>query len=153
MWICIKSLKSLLLDYSRSTWRSSKWKYIFDTNTNYSDVIVSAMPSRITGVSVVCSTPFVKAQMKEHIKAPRHWPLRGESRWPLGSPQKVSNAQNVSIWWRHHACLISPIWPAYIPLVHSGHINYTNDNYVSSSLVRQFVFLLSNIDINLLMWV
>ena len=42
---------------------------------------------------------------KENIKAPRHWPLWGEStgdRWiPL---TKASNAENVSIWWRHHEC-------------------------------------------------
>ena len=40
------------------------------------------------------------------IKAPRHCPLWGEStvRGPL---QKVGNAENISIWWRHvitHPC-------------------------------------------------
>ena len=40
--------------------------------------------------------PFVQAQIKENIKAPRYWPLWGESNW-----QRVSNAKNVSIWWRH----------------------------------------------------
>ena len=38
-----------------------------------------------------------KYQIKEHFKAPRRWPLWGE----LPS-QRASNAENISIWWRHH---------------------------------------------------
>ena len=44
-----------------------------------------------------------KAQIKENIKAPRHWPLWGEftgGRWI--PTQRASNAENVPIWWRHH---------------------------------------------------
>ena len=47
--------------------------------------------------------PFIRAQIKVNIKAPRHWPLCGEftgDRWI--PPQMASNAENVSIWWRHH---------------------------------------------------
>ena len=40
----------------------------------YSDVIVSAMASQITGVSIV-SQQFVQVQIEENIKAPRHWLL------------------------------------------------------------------------------
>ena len=45
--------------------------------------------------------PFVQVQIKENIKAPRHWPLWGEftDHIPV---QMASNAENVSIWWRHH---------------------------------------------------
>ena len=45
--------------------------------------------------------PFIQAQIKENIKAPRHWPLCGE--FPA---QMASNAENVSIWWRHHELLV-----------------------------------------------
>ena len=44
---------------------------------------------------------LVRAQIKENIKAPRHWPLCREFtgvRWA----QKANNAENVSIGWRHH---------------------------------------------------
>ena len=44
---------------------------------------MSTMASQITGVSVV-DEAFVQAQTKENIKAPRYWPLWGEStgnRW------------------------------------------------------------------------
>ena len=41
--------------------------------------------------------------MKENIKAPRHWPLFGESTGTAAFPaERASNAENVSIWWRHH---------------------------------------------------
>ena len=55
----------------------------------YSDVIMGAMASQITSVSIVCST--VCSQIKENIKTLRHWPLWGEStghRWiPLTKGQ------------------------------------------------------------------
>ena len=47
--------------------------------------------------------PFVQAQINENIKAPCHWPLWGNS--PVTCEfhaQMASNAENVSIWWRHH---------------------------------------------------
>ena len=48
-------------------------------HVHYSDVIMSAMASKITGVSMVCfNRLFVQAQIKENIKAPRHRPLWGE---------------------------------------------------------------------------
>ena len=54
----------------------------------YSDIIMSAMASQITGVSVVYSTVCSGAH-KKHIKALRHWPLWVEiNRWPVNSPHK-----------------------------------------------------------------
>ena len=44
-----------------------------------------------------------KAQIKENIKIPRHWPLCGEFTGGRWIPR--TNGQwrgNVSIWWRHH---------------------------------------------------
>ena len=41
-----------------------------------------------------------QVQVKENIKAPRHWPL-----WPVTGEfpaQKASDAENIPIWWRHH---------------------------------------------------
>ena len=72
-------LKSLLIDY-------------------YSDVIMC------NGVSNRrCLHCLLNHLIKENIKAPRHWPLWGEShgaRWiPL---TKGKQCENVSIWWRHH---------------------------------------------------
>ena len=42
-------------------------------------------------------------QIKENIKAPRHWPLCGEFTGTGEFPaQRASYAEYVSIWWRHH---------------------------------------------------
>ena len=44
--------------------------------------------------------PFIRTQIKENIKSPRHWPLCREY---IGDrSQGASNAENVSIWWCHH---------------------------------------------------
>ena len=37
-------------------------------------------------------------EIKENIKAPRHWPLCGE----FTGDRNASNAEKVSIWLRHH---------------------------------------------------
>ena len=44
---------------------------------HYNDVIMIAMASQITCHRLL-TQPFIQAQMKEAIKAPRHWPLCGE---------------------------------------------------------------------------
>ena len=41
-----------------------------------------------------------QAHIKENIEVPRHWPLWGEFTSDRWIPP--SNAENVSIWWRHH---------------------------------------------------
>ena len=71
--------------------------------------------------------PFIQAQIKENIKAPRHWPLCGEftgHRWI--PPQRVSSAENISIWWRHHVpfrldycCVIAALLTSYVPWLHA----------------------------------
>ena len=49
--------------------------------------------------------PFIQVQIKENIKAPRHWPVCGEFTGDFPA-QMASNAENVSIGWRHHAELL-----------------------------------------------
>ena len=45
--------------------------------------------------------PFVQAQLKENIKAPRHWPLCGNLPVTDEIPaQRASSTENVSSWWR-----------------------------------------------------
>ena len=64
--------------------------------------------------------PFIRAQIKVNIKAPRHWPLCGEFTGTGELPaQMACNAENVSIWWRHHdrmtyPCLIRLLIPQWI---------------------------------------
>ena len=58
-------------------WSSVEWLL------HYSHVIISPMASQ-KPASPLFTQPFVQAQTKENIKAPRHWPLWGEftgDRW------------------------------------------------------------------------
>ena len=92
---------------------------------NYNDVIMSSMASSITSLTIVYYSTVIQAQIKEKVKAPRHWPLWGEftdDRWiPCTKGQyiyihiNINNAENVSIWWRLHVTSISlTSWQAYV---------------------------------------
>ena len=58
---------------------------------------MGAMPCLKSPASRLFTQTFIQAQIKENIKALRHWPLCGE--FPA---QMASNAENVPIWGRHH---------------------------------------------------
>ena len=58
--------------------------------------------------SPLFTQPFIRVQIKENIKAPRHWPLWGEFTGTGEFPtQMASNVENVSNWWRHHGVAIN----------------------------------------------
>ena len=67
------------------------------TLSYYGDVIMCAIASQITSLTIVYSTVFFRRRSKKEIKAPCHWPLCGD--FPT---QMASTAENVSIWWRHN---------------------------------------------------
>ena len=60
-------------------------KVVFWTN-HYSDVIMSAMASQITGVSIVCSTVYSGADQRKHQNSASLVFVRGIHRWPVDSP-------------------------------------------------------------------
>ena len=63
---------------------------------------MGTIASHITSLTIVYSTVYAGADQR-NIKAPRHRPLCREftgDRWIPA--QMASNAENVSIWWRHH---------------------------------------------------
>ena len=61
------------------------WRY------HYNDIIMGAIASQLTSLTIVYSTVY-STQIKENIKALRHWPWCGE--FPT---QMANNAENVSI--------------------------------------------------------
>ena len=81
-----------------------KWWYLHTSNnlrrqpvrtrTHYNDVIMGTIASQITSLAIVYSTIYLGADQR-----------------------KASNAQNVSIWWRHHIVTVSKIY-AY----HKDHL-------------------------------
>ena len=63
---------------------------------HYSDVIMSTMASRITSLTIVYSTVYSGADQWKHQSPASLAFVRGiHHKW-------VSNAESVSIWWRHH---------------------------------------------------
>ena len=59
---------------------------------------MDSMPSQITSLIIIYSA-VIRAQIKENVKAPRHWPLCGKFTGTGEFPaQMASNAKNVSIW-------------------------------------------------------
>ena len=69
---------------------------------HYSDIMMSAMASQITGISIVCSTFCLGTDQRKH-QTPCHRPLWMEPLMTNGFPsQKASNMGNVSISWYHH---------------------------------------------------
>ena len=70
---------------------------------------------------------FVQAQIKENTKAMRHRTLWGEFTGSGEFPSQMdSNAENFSIWWRHHANLVltmeCPLLLSVISFLYPTHI-------------------------------
>ena len=104
---CLSRFLPIFVRYMNAITNDNDNNYIYRINAecrkkiHYSDVIMSAMASQITGVSF--AQPFVQAQIRESIKSLRHWPLWWEPTGDWWIPlTKGRNAENVSMWWRHH---------------------------------------------------
>ena len=71
---------------------------------------MGAIASQITSLAIVYSIVY-SCWDQRNIKFPRHWPLceefTGTGEFPAQMP---SNAENVSIWWRHHDRSILPMF-------------------------------------------
>ena len=66
---------------------------------HYSDVIMGTIASQITSLTTVYSTVYSDADQRKHQSSASLAFVREIHRW---SAQMASNAENVSIWWRHH---------------------------------------------------
>ena len=69
-------------------WRPLSGPLSFHKMVHYSDVIVSAMVSQITGVSIVYSTVCPGANQTKHQSYASLAFVRGIHRWPVNSPHK-----------------------------------------------------------------
>ena len=80
----LRGLKSLTIYYILDIAVTSYW----------------AGESQITNLMNVYSTLYSDADQR-NIKVPRHWPLCGDFTGEFPT-RRDNNAENVSIWWRHH---------------------------------------------------
>ena len=88
--------------------------------------------------------PFILAQIKENIKAPRHWLWEGNSVVTGEFPaQMASNAENVSIWWRCHVWINSDFFLSSYS--HTFRLNIL-ESYLSLSLCYIHICGQSDID-------
>ena len=70
---------------------------------DYSDVIMGTRASQITSLTVVYSSVYSGTYQRKHQSSASLAFVRGIHRGPVNSQaQMASNAENVSIWWRHH---------------------------------------------------
>ena len=72
------------------------------TRKHYNDVIMGTMASQITSLTIVCWTVYSGADQRIHQSSASlafvgKSPVTGEF-----LAQMASNAENVSIWWRHY---------------------------------------------------
>ena len=78
---------------------------------HYGDVIMGAIASQITSLTIVYSTVYSDADQRKHQSSASLafvWGiLVGTGEFPA---QMDSNAENVSIWWRHHVYIESGPW-------------------------------------------
>ena len=69
---------------------------------HYDDVIMTAMASQITSLTIVYSTVYSDADQRKHQSSASLAFVRGIHRDRWIPAQRARYAENVSIWWRHH---------------------------------------------------
>ena len=70
---------------------------------HYIDVMMTTVASQITSLTVVYSIVYSGAGQRKHQSPASLAFVRGIHRAGEFPAQRASNAENVSIWWRHHA--------------------------------------------------
>ena len=93
--------------------------------THYSDVIMTAMMSHVTCVSIVCLTVCSDADQRKHQSSTSLAFVRG---FPS---QRTNNTENVSIWWRNHVSIMPTV---YTSMWH-GHWSILSQNFRTILLV------------------
>ena len=69
-------------------WNTTKWNFNHTGNVHYSDVIMSALASQITGVLIVCLNVCSVADQRKHQSSMWLAFVRGIHRWQVNSPHK-----------------------------------------------------------------
>ena len=92
----------ILSVYTDRTWSPfNTLKTVNNTRHHQSDVIMGTIASQITSLTIVYSIVYSDADQSKHQSSASLAFVRGIHRGPVNSPHKC-NAENVSIWWRHH---------------------------------------------------
>ena len=98
--LCIETGPSMRACISEVSW--DVWK-LSNLLQHCNDVIMGAMASQITSLSNVYSTVYSGAAQRKQSKLRIRGLCAGNS--PV-TAQVASNAENISIWWRHHESIV-----------------------------------------------
>ena len=132
--------------------------------THYSDVIMTTVASQITSLTVVYSTVYSSLDQSKRVE---NLPVTGE--FPA---QRASNAENGSIWWRHHenftskgSVMISPnmvftytvsmndigalssSWKAIMHLLQRQHKGPTSSHFTFRRMMWSSIVWAQNLDL------
>ena len=88
----------------RVNWPNSRWSWAWcGCSYHYNGVIMSAMVSQITSLKIVYSNACSGANQRKYQSSCVTGLCEGNSPMTGEFPaQRASNAENASIWWRHH---------------------------------------------------
>ena len=120
---------------------------------HYNDVIMSLMASQITSLTTVYLTVYSKKTSKLRVTGLCEGNSSVTGEFPA---QRASNAENVSIWWRHQESLVSlmmrslePKWMAWKMLCirNTGTQYYLQNAYYHHPLLRPHNNLTGNSNI------
>ena len=119
---------------------------------HYNDVITGPMSFQITSLTIIYSTVYSGVGKKKKKKIRVTGLCAGNSLVTDEFPaQRASNAKNVSIWWRHHGCVLC--WqPPKKPFETKGRVSIDfrrYHTYMTSLLSSQACILTSNL---LMLW-
>ena len=94
----------ILFQQTQELVKFEQWHHV----CHYIDVIMTTMASQITSLTIVYSTVYSDADQRKHQSSASLAFVWGIHRDRWIPAQRASYAENVSIWWRHHAHVTSP---------------------------------------------
>ena len=115
------------------------------TKLHYNDVIMGAIASQITSLTIVYSTVYSDADQRKHQSSASLAFVRGNSRGTGDFPaQMASNAENVSIWWRHNVRNVNalPLYAHVAEVIMHGRPEVTLVDGAAYNMFRSVISLL-----------
>ena len=79
---------------------------------HYGGIIMSAIASQITSLTIVYSTVYLDANQRNHQSSASRAFVRGIHRGPVNYRTNGPFRENISTWWRHHE-LFRLFWKKY----------------------------------------
>ena len=115
---------------------SGCWSHVVAVWTYYNDIIMGTMASQITSITIVFSIVYSDTDQRKHQSSASlafMWAVPGE--FPA---QMASNAQNVSIWWRHHVVSFPVVYASNPVCCHQfmvlicGQMGHSHSHWLNS---------------------